>query len=222
MPGTESDSNVQAITDRFHQVWYDSRVWERIAWMGIPIQKNPFDLFQYQEILSEERPDVLIECGAYKGGATLFFAQMFDLIGHGKVISIDTVPRWAPVARDHPRVTTLTGRSVDRKIFSRVLRIVRDGTAMVVLDSDHTQQYVEEELALYSQLIKPGGLIVVEDTDVNAHPVYPDHGPGPFEAVQTFLDGHKEFLPDESRAHRLLFTSAPSGWLRRVRSGIGL
>jgi cephalosporin hydroxylase len=218
---TESDSNVQAITDRFHQVWYDSRVWERITWMGVPIQKNPFDLFQYQEILADEKPDTLVECGAYKGGATLFFAQMFDLIGRGQVISIDSVPRWDPRVRDHPRVTTLTGRSVDRKVFSRVLRAVGDRTAIVVLDSDHTQNYVEEELSLYSRLIKPGGLIVVEDTDVNGHPVYSAHGPGPFEAMTAFLKTHREFRADESRANKLLFTSAPSGWLRRLSSAPG-
>jgi cephalosporin hydroxylase len=188
--------------------------------MGIPIQKNPFDLFQYQEVLFEEKPDVLVECGAYKGGATLFFAQMLDLVGHGEVVSIDTTPRWDLRVRDHPRITTLTGRSVDRRVFSQVRRLAGDRSVMIVLDSDHRQAYVEEELALYSHLLKPGGLIVVEDTDVNGHPVHPSHGPGPFEAVQAFLRSHPQFVPDDAREQKLLLTSAPGGWLRRVAASV--
>src|SRR5262249_345131 len=181
-----------------------------------PIQKNPFDLFQYQEVLFAEKPDLLIETGGYRGGGTLFFAQMLDLIGHGQIVSVDVSPRWDFRVRDHARVTTVTGRSVDRGVFARIRRLARDARVMVVLDSDHTQAYVERELSLYSRLVQPGGLIVVEDTDVNGHPVFPSHGPGPFEAVQEFLNQNPEFARDEARAARLFFTSAPGGWLRRI------
>jgi cephalosporin hydroxylase len=54
----------------------------------------------------------------------------------------------------------------------------------------------------------------VEDTNVNGHPVLPDHGPGPMEAVEEFLATTDDFEVDRSRENRLL-TFNPSGYLRR-------
>jgi cephalosporin hydroxylase len=58
--------------------------------------------------------------------------------------------------------------------------------------------------------------VVVEDTNVNGHPVLPDFGPGPMEAVDDFLEEHPEFAVDTSR-EKYLMTFNPRGYLRRVR-----
>lgn len=62
-------------------------------YMGVPIHKNPCDMFNYRQIVIVQKPDFIIECGAYQGGSTLFFAHTLDLIGKGKVISVDTCER---------------------------------------------------------------------------------------------------------------------------------
>jgi cephalosporin hydroxylase len=57
--------------------------------MGYPVLKTPADLWIYQEILFDLKPDEVIETGTYASGTTLFIAHMMDLIGKGRVVSID-------------------------------------------------------------------------------------------------------------------------------------
>ena len=51
---------------------------------------------------------------------------------------------------------------------------------------------------------------------MNGHPIWPDFGPGPYEAVQAFLAKNDRFQADRSR-ERLLVTLARNGYLKRVR-----
>ena len=60
-----------AATDAFHRVYYDA--WEKgivdgrgtitLSWFGYRTLKSPLDLWTYQEILVETRPDLIVECG---------------------------------------------------------------------------------------------------------------------------------------------------------------
>ena len=86
---------------------------------------------------------------------------------------------------------------------------------MVILDSLHTAEHVGAELELYADIVSPGCYLVVEDMNVNGHPVLPDYGPGPTEAVEAFLATTDEFVVDRDR-ERFLMTLNPGGYLRRV------
>lgn len=52
----------------FHKVYYYSKVWKKTYWLGIPVQKCPLDLWIYQEIIWETKPDFVIETGTAWGG----------------------------------------------------------------------------------------------------------------------------------------------------------
>src|SRR4030042_366214 len=90
------------LVDDFNKLFFEH--WNRYPrkWLGTHIVKYPADLFLYQMIMSKNKPDVLIETGAYLGGGALFFVSMFDLIGKGQVISIDRREMKRP---QHPRIT---------------------------------------------------------------------------------------------------------------------
>jgi cephalosporin hydroxylase len=85
---------------------------------------------------------------------------------------------------------------------------------MVILDSDHQCEHVAKELAAYAPMVTPGCYLIVEDTNVNGHPVVPEYGPGPAEALQQFLVEDDRFELDSSR-EKLLFTFNPGGFLQR-------
>ena len=84
----------------------------------------------------------------------------------------------------------------------------------MILDSDHSRDHVLDELRLYSRFVTPGGYLVVEDTNVNGHPVFPEHGPGPMEAVEEFLAESDEFEIDLAR-EKFFLTFNPRGFLRK-------
>lgn len=110
----------QIVVEEFNKMYYDSIVWGRGAtrWLGTPIQKCPTDLWIYQEIIFELRPDVVIETGTADGGSALFFASLFDLIGKGRIITIDVQD--VKERPKHDRITYLLGSSTAKEIVEQV------------------------------------------------------------------------------------------------------
>lgn len=208
----------QALVDRFHdlfyQVWDDDHVRLNIGWLGHRTYKCPLDLWVYQELLVEQRPDAIIETGTRFGGSALFMACICDLLGHGRVITVDLDP--AENLPQHPRITYIRGSSTDPAIIDRIRQEVPAGAkSLIVLDSDHSRAHVHQECRLYQQFVQVGGYMVVEDTNVNGHPTYPTHGPGPMEGMEDFLAETTEFVSDPAR-ERFLLTMNPKGYLRRI------
>jgi cephalosporin hydroxylase len=210
----------RSVVDAFHSLWYSSEAAAGVNWQGHPVLKSPFDLWMYQELIASSRPDVIVETGTHKGGSALFFSDVAKLANQPMdVITIDFNPKLDYDPAPH-RIFSIRGISTASDTFAQVkahLQGMSRGrrlTTMVVLDSDHSKQNVLDELRLYADLVTPGQWLVVEDTNVNGHPVLPSHGEGPFEAVTQFLATNDAFAPDPS-CERFLFTQNPRGWLRR-------
>jgi len=202
------------ITEAFHRLYYDSTVWKDTYWLGVRTQKCPLDLWVYQELIVELRPELILETGTCAGGSALFLATMCEIVGRGQVVSVDIDPR--PGRAVHPRVTYLTGSSTDEAILDQLRARARGRSpVMAILDSDHSREHVAAELSLYAPLVTVGSYLVVEDTNVNGHPVLPEFGPGPREAVDAFLAANSAFEVDESR-EKFLMTFNPRGFLRRM------
>jgi cephalosporin hydroxylase len=200
----------------FHRTYYYgmSETILSTSWLGTPVLKCPLDLWVCQEIITEVRPSLIVEMGTYKGGSALFFAHLCELLGAGRVITVDRVPATVP---EHERITYVRGSSVASESIARVsAEIDSRGPVLVVLDSHHSRDHVLTELRLYADLVTIGSYLIVEDTNVNGHPVLPRFGPGPTEAVEAFLREDDRFEVDRSR-ERFLVTMHPGGFLRRVR-----
>jgi cephalosporin hydroxylase len=209
-------TNTTSLIDQFHTLYYDRReqTWGNTFWLGHHVLKCPLDLWSYQEILHEVRPALIIETGTYLGGSAFFLASICDLLGSGEVVTIDS-ERQANLPR-HPRVTYLNGSSTSRGILREVRQRVAGRTpVLVILDSGHGRDHVLAELEVYAPLVTPGSYLIVEDTNLNGHPVEGQHGPGPAEAVSEFLSRNPAFARDESR-EKLMLTFNPGGYLRKV------
>jgi len=204
----------RAAVARAHDVLYQSDAWTEATWLGAQALKNPLDLWVYQEIVVETKPELIVETGAYRGGSALFLASLCDLAGRDEVVSIDIEPERADYPA-HPRITYLGGRSsTDPAVVDEVRARAGDRPILVILDSDHSQAHVEAELATYAPLVPVGCYLIVEDSNIGQ--IRKDLRPGPFEAIETFLARTDEFVIDRER-EKFLITFNPSGYLRRVR-----
>ena len=209
----------QEIVDRFHELYYSDhkRTIGNTFWRGVQVSKCPLDLWIYQEILHERRPDVVVETGTFFGGSAYFMASIFDLLGSGRVVTIDVKKRRPERLPQHPRIDYRHGSSVDPDVVAGVLESIRaEERVMVVLDSNHHYPHVRAELDAYAPMVTEDDYLIVEDTNVNGHPLRPDFGPGPMEAVDDFLAECEEFEIDRTR-EKLYLTFNPRGYLRRTQ-----
>ncbi len=205
----------QAVVDQFHRLYYHApwRTWQNTLYRGVRTAKCPLDMWIYQEILHEVRPDVIVEAGTNQGGSALYLADLCETLGHGRVVTIDIEDLAADVT--HPRMTKLLGSSTDPVIHTQVMTHL-DGAAsvLVILDSDHSYAHVRDELRIWSDVVTPGSYVIVEDGNINGHPVLPSFGPGPWEALHEFIETDDRFTIDDTR-EKFMLTFNPRGYLRR-------
>ena len=94
---------------------------------------------------------------------------------------------------------------------------------LVILDSNHTHNHVLSELLSYSPLVSVGSYIIVHDTSIEFAPdhFFEDRDWGksnnPLTAVNTFIANNESFEVDKKINDKLLITSSPNGYLKRVK-----
>jgi cephalosporin hydroxylase len=179
--------------------------------MGVPTQKCPLDLWIYQELVFETRPQLIVETGTLRGGSALYLAHLCDLAGEGEVVTVDVAA--PPDPPRHQRVTYVTASSTDERVVADLAARAEGKRTMVVLDSDHGKAHVLRELELLAPLVSPGCYLVVEDTCLSGHPIDAEY-PGPMEALEEFLGLTDDFEVDRER-EKFFLTFNPSGYLRR-------
>lgn len=202
------------------RLFHDLEIWENMWFLGVPIQKNPCDLWMMQQIIYETRPDVIVETGTFRGGSALYFAHVLQGMGldESKVITVDiedacqaasTLPLW------QKHVEFILGSSIDPEVAAQIRAACQGKRVMVVLDSVHAKPHVLEELELYAPLVSPGSYVVVEDTNSDGVPLFPGCV-GPTAAVREFLATPEgaSFTQDVSR-EAMVLTFNPGGWLKR-------
>jgi cephalosporin hydroxylase len=195
--------------------YYDTAVWKQLSYRGVRTLKNPLDMWNYQEIIAERGIEWILETGTRHGGSALFFADLLAArSAAGFVISVD-IDHDSLQAPPHDRVRLLKGDSASPATLAavRALLPAKRAPMFVILDSDHRAAHVQRELAAYVPLMRSGDYLVVEDSCVNGHPVRPDFGPGPMEAVEAFLAAQPGvLLPDPVREEKFACTFAPRGY----------
>ena len=222
--------------DRIAELWV-AVGWVRkysygFSWMGRPIIQLPDDMVRIQEAIFATRPDTIIETGVAHGGSLIYYASLFEALGHGRVIGIDVEirPKNRAAIEAHPmfrRISLVEGNSIAQTTLEQVKALLKPGeTVMVILDSNHSKAHVAGELDAYADLVTKGQFLLVQDGVMQHVAGMPrTHSDwswnNPISAVSEFLARRPDFerapLPrpfDESQATPEC-THHPEGWLRR-------
>lgn len=199
------------IIREFSDLYYKHSVqtWGNTKWRGIPIFKAPTDVWVYQELIEELKPDLIIETGTLFGGSALFLQDMLNLVDHGgNVMTIDITHERVFAKARAEGIIYLEGSSISDEIMAQVhAYIEREAvqSVMVILDSDHTEAHVLRELELYGPLVTKGSAIIVEDTNT----------PGPGEAIEQWAPFHNEFKVSYM-CEKFMLTFNRGGYFERI------
>lgn len=201
--------------------------WQEVSWLGKFVSKCPMDLWVYQEVIWETKPEVILECGTSGCGSAFYFATLLDLIGgNGRVLTVD-VDVYPHLRREHPRITYLVGDSVSPEILVSMEAASEGRPTMVSLDSDHRYPHVKKELEAYSKFVTVGQYLVVEDIGVfdaasaETPPAFQHAALADLEigdpywgtkAVSEFCKANRNFVQDLTREKHLICGYA---WLKR-------
>ena len=107
--------------------------------------------------------------------------------------------------------------ALDATAATATAAVVEPAPVFAVLDSAHSKEHVLAELRMLTPLLRAGDYVIVEDADINGHPINPNYGPGPFEALEAFLrENPHAYRRDTERERKFGWTVAPGGFLVRL------
>ena len=201
------------------------------SWMGRPIIKYPNDIVVLQELIWKVKPDLIIETGIAHGGSIIFSASMLKMMNvkNFKVIGIDIDIRKHNLKEilKHPMkkyIKLIEGSSIGEDVLKKVTTVAKKKKRiMVVLDSNHSEEHVFNELNLYSKFVSKNSYIVLPDTYIEFLPKNTfknrpwNKGNNPYTALKKFLKTNKSFEIDDFISAKALITEAFSGYIKRIK-----
>ena len=201
------------------------------SYAGVGLVKFPEDLRVYEHIIWSRRVSLVVEIGVQSGGSCLWFRdRLRTLAGYGRIarprvigIDIDIATATANLAAVDPgyreSIELVEGDVRDPALSEHVRGLVEPGTScLVVDDSAHTYETTMAALRGYSDLIDPGGILVVEDGGVDIEELRIDpHWPrGVIPAINDWLatdEGRRFTVRRDLELYGT--TSHPQGFLER-------
>lgn len=206
---------------------------------GALMLKIPSDLFTYESILWDVRPELIVEIGTLEGGSALWFHDRLHLlktkglIEQFQVVSIDLHPPHPADAffERYPdaagTLRFLRGDARGEEIVATVRELSRSrGPCLVVEDSAHDKQTTLDLLRAYGDVVSVGSYFVVEDGVVDMPRLCDVIAPvrdgrqqqrwptGVGAAISEWLAERPDFVVDRSREATV--TCNPGGYLKRI------
>ena len=205
--------------------WLELLQWRMLSsstYHGVMTWKFPFDIWMYRELLVRELPTVLIEIGNFAGGSALFFADLFDTLGHwpGRIIAVDIDhSNLHERAKSHERITWIEADASDA--FRKVASLVdaKHDKVLVIEDASHRYKETLDIMKTYGTLVTNGSYMIIEDTALH-NGVKNDFfcDPGAYASVQDFMNNgeYKCGWVIDRDMERYLISWNPRGFLRKV------
>ena len=203
----------------YHKWYYErDKVWTGTRFLGITTMKSVSDMWNYQEIISDIKPAFIVEFGSFAGGSAIYFNMIGRAVNPDiKVLSVDIDHGLLdPRVKEYPEIEFLESSSTEKSVIRRIadMRAAHPGRAFFILDSDHSKAHVLNEMLGIRNVLQASDYVIVEDSNVNGHPVARNWGPGPFEAMdEYFLRYPDDYIRDTEREQKFAFTFATNGFL---------
>lgn len=176
--------NIESIDKGHHKVTY----------RGVKAIRCPFDYVIYQMIISEIKPDLIIEIGTRKGGGAYYMADLLDNLDNGIVHTIDIMDEVEPVVKAHKRIRFFTKGWADydlelAKGYDKIL---------IIEDASHMYEDSIGVLNKFHSLVSKNSYLIVEDGIINELGFEKKYNGGPLRAIREFLLNHPEFKVDRN------------------------
>ena len=202
---------LEATNKKSYLKWYiKAGTTEKLRWRDVQILKFVPDLWNYLEIIQQHKIINVIEFGSFRGGSTIFFADMLKLFETGgKVLAVDIEDRMDPKT-NRPDIEKLTASSISDMCEQTVkkFRLENPGKVLVILDSEHTSEHIYNELKLITPILVKDDYLVLEDAGYETSML-----PG----MKKFFDEHSmEYDHDIEREELFGVTPAKYGyWIKK-------
>ncbi|MCH9610655.1 MAG: hypothetical protein S4CHLAM81_06270 [Chlamydiales bacterium] len=204
-----SDQAFELLSDQWLKVAWNQKYPYTFSWMGRPIIQLPEDMIRLQEVIYRVKPDVILECGIAHGGSLIYHASLLRAMGKGRVIGVDIEirPHNREAIEKHELfdlITMVEGSSVEPSIVDHVKTLIKpDDKVLVILDSNHTKEHVQQEMAAYHELVSKGSYLVVTDGFMKKLADVPRgqeewKWDNPLSAAEEFLEGRSDFVLEQT------------------------
>ncbi len=163
-----------------------------VTYRGVGALRCPFDYVIYQMIISELRPDLVIEIGTHRGGGALYLADLMNLLGRGEVHTIDVESNYEGVVAEHPRI------KIFHEGFEKYDLSQTDGyeKVLIIEDASHVYEDTLKALRKFAPVVSPGSYFIVEDGIINELGMKKEYHGGPLRAIKEFLRENVNFVVD--------------------------
>ncbi|MBK7679345.1 MAG: class I SAM-dependent methyltransferase [Chitinophagaceae bacterium] len=162
----------------------------KVTYKGVPAIKCPFDYVLYQMIITEIKPDLIIEIGTNKGGSSLYLADLLELNNNGELHTIDLPDtKENELLLSHHRVKLFKEGfgGYDTSNLKNFKKIV------VIEDGSHMYEDVLATMEKFAPFVTPGSYMIVEDGIVTELGLEKQFHGGPQKAIRDFISKSKVF-----------------------------
>lgn len=183
-------------------------------WMGEPVSTTPLDLWIYQEIIHQVRPDLILATSTLNAA---YLADLCQMASRGAVLSIGPDGPSVGALGRRERLEVLPGSSAASEVVTRAEDLATKAeTTLVVLGSHHDDELLEAELTDYGALVTAGSYLIVEDTrPAGGQPRHNGAGTRRAAAVEEFVRRDPSFVVDRTM-ERFYLTFNQGGYLKRL------
>ena len=183
---------------------------------GLKSLKCPFDYLNYQMIIDEVKPDLIIEIGTHFGGNSLYLADLLQLRNRGVLHTID-VNEYGDLGKldSHPRIKRFLGGYENYDLS----QISEFENVLIIDDGSHQYRDVLNSLNKFNKFVTINSYFIVEDGVLSELGYEESYEGGPLRAIEEFLSETKNFVIEEKWINFFgkNATFNPKGYLKKIR-----